>query len=876
MVQGSTEPESYGGAVVGSELSGAVHTLPALPFTPLRLPGPVRSLDRAVRAADGHTVLISAPAGSGKTVLLADWARRRRPGLAVGWVNLAEFDADPARLWRAVGAALGLPDSARAGTIPDTPVDEAAEILAALSDRAGPTVLVVDDAHLIGDPLTLAGLEYFVEHAPESLTTVIAGRYDPPLRWHALQMTARLTRVGAGDLAFGEADTAALLAQHDCHLTAAELATVQEITCGWAGLVRIAAIHLAAHTGDRDTAIAALTHGPRAVADFLVGELLAALPAEAVEFLLTTAVPDAFSPELAEHLVGPTAPHTLDLLLRNNFPLEVAARDETLWYTYHPMLRTYLLAERARTDPGRSGHVHRECARWFAAAAILPNALQHVLAEPGQPALTEFVRDLGPRMVFEGDGGALFRHLDRLEHLADDPFLLLLRIADAVEHADPVRASALADLIGERAHRNSVFTTPNLLRPLADAVLCDVGIATGRPPEPPEPPAPTGHPDLDCYIALQTATAHTLAPDTHSWGEPELRHALALSERARLHRLTLHALTRLALAAGLRGALSMMRERACRAVTFAEDHHLNDTAPLAHARVMAALMSYLQAEDCAHDLETLPLARRLDGSTAPAPGWHAEVLARLFDFDTAPDRHAVAETLRSDMHRLLDEAPQPATTGGLLIHVAWALLRIRWCETTRRLLDRAVAVLGPRPETTLVEAALADRGQRSVATVELVEPLLECDDLHPVSAIHARLLYASACHRLDRPTATYDALHRALALAYEDRLVRPFIDVPGIAELLDQFVGRFGYLDDFVDLVRRRAHTRGDAHTPPLTSTETTVLRQLPSGMTTHSIAADMGVSINTVKTHLRGIYHKLGVRTRADAITHARTLGLI
>ncbi|WP_068024801.1 LuxR C-terminal-related transcriptional regulator [Nocardia mexicana] len=841
----------------------------------MRIAGPHARLDRATRTPNGHTALICAPAGTGKTVLVADWARRRSD-VRIGWVGISDIAAETDRLWQAVGAALDLPIATAAHRIPDSPADEPAAILSALATRSDPAVLIIDDAHLISDPLTLSGLEHFVEHAPGSLTIVVVGRHDPPLRWHALEMTARLTRIGPHDLAFGEKHTAELLAQHDCRLTGSELSTIQEITCGWAGLVRIAAIHLAAHTGDRDTAIAALAQGPHAVADFLVGELLDVVSPEALDFLVATSVPDQFCADLAEELVGTTASRTLDLLLRNNFPLEVVARDGVLWYTYHPMLRTYLLAECARTDPGRSTELHRACAHWFTTAGLLPNALHHVLAEPGRPALTGFIRDHGPRMVFEGNGPALFRHLDHLEGAADDPFLLLLRIADAIEHADLVRASALADLIGERAHRNSAYAAPNLLRPFTDAVRCDVGVATGRVASgpPPESPAPTGHPDLDCYIALQTATAHTLAPGAPSWGEPELRHALALSERVRLHRLTLHALTRLALAAGLGGALTVMRERACRAVAFAEDHHLNDTAPLAHARVMAALMSYLQADDECTRLEILPLARRLDGSTAPAPGWHAEVLARLFDFDTTPDRHAVADTLRSEMHRLLDEAPQPATTGGLLVHVAWALLRVRWCETTRQLLDRAVAVLGPRPETTLVEAALADRNQRSVVTVELVEPLLERDDLHPVSAIHARLLYASACHRLDRPTATYEALHRALGLAYADRLVRPFLDVPGISELLDQFVGRFGYLDDFVDLVRRRSRTRGNA--PQLTSTETTVLRQLPSGMTTHSIAADMGVSINTVKTHLRGIYHKLGVRTRADAITHARTLGLI
>ncbi|WP_156959421.1 LuxR C-terminal-related transcriptional regulator [Nocardia sp. BMG51109] len=854
---------------------------PVLAFVPLRMTCAQAALERATRAANGHTVLVCAPAGCGKTVLVADWLHRRRLSDAsdttVGWVNIGALATDTTRLWPAVSAALGLSAGPRASAIPDTPVDEAAAVISALSARTGSAVLVLDDAHLSTDPLMLAGLEYFVEHAPPSLTVVVVGRFDPPLRWHALEMTARLTRITGHDLALTETHIAELLAQHDCRLTDADLATVHRLTRGWAALVRIAAIHLAAHTDDRATSIAALAQSPRAVADFLVGELLTTLSPEAREFLLTTAVPTSFSVELAEELTGTTAARTLDLLLRNNFPLEATAHDGALWYTYHPMLRTYLLAETARTRPGRTVAIHRACAHWFTAAAMLPDALDHVLAEPDHPTLTTFVRDHGPRMVFSGNGAPLLRHLDALDAAANDPFVLALRIADALERADLVQAAGLRDLVDEMPSSHSVFAASNLVRPFADAVGYEVDLATGRGITAPPPPTPTGHRDIDCYIALAAAGTHTLEPGTRH-GESQLRHALALAEQAGLPRLTLDALTRLALSAGLTGSLTLMRERAVRAVVFADDHDLNHTIALVQARLMIALMAYLQGDnDCLRTVDIVPSARQLDGSTAPAPGWHADVLTHLFAFDTAPDRHTVADTLRARMDRLLDETPIPATTGGLLIQVAWAMLRIRRTEPARRMLDRAVAALGRLPETVLVEAALAQDGHRYAAAVELIAPLLADDErLHPVSAVHARLLHASACHRLDRPAAAYEALHRALALAGADRLVRPFLDVPGAMELLDQYIGRFGHLDEFADTIRHRARAHTDTRVPSLTDTELTVLRQLPSGMTTSSLATDMGVSINTVKTHLRGIYHKLGVRTRADAIAHARTLGLI
>ncbi len=857
--------------------AASAHTPPILSFTPLRMVAAQARMNQARQAANGHTILVCAPAGTGKTVLAADWVQRRLCPAALAWVGLA--DLGETQLWPAVATALDLQSSTGGGSVPDTPIDEAAAVISAIGDASTDTVLVLDDAHLITDALALAGLEYFLEHAPPTLTTVVVGRYEPPVRWHTLQMTGRLTRIGSRDLYFDIEHTAALLAQHDCRLTESELASFHELTRGWAGLVRIGAFHLASHTRDRATALAALEHGSHAVADFLVGELLSALAPEMLDFLLATAIPDSFSADLAETLAGRTAPRTLESLLRGNFPLEAAARHGSLWYTYHPMLRTYLLAEIARTEPDRAPALHAACARWFTTAGMLPEALHHLLAAPDRTGLTEFVREHGPRMVFDGDGATLFRRLDPLG-TATDAFVVLLRTAEAIERGDLVHAAALGDLVRRFPLPDSVFAAPELLGPLADAVGTDVDIATGRLTEttPRGLPTPTGYPELDCYIALQAASTHLFGPHPHDKGESELRHVLALAEHAGLDRLTMHALTRLAVAAGLGGSLTLMRERSVQAVAFAESHHLQDSTALTHARTMIALTAYLQADEQQLPIEQIaPLTRRVDGSVAPAPGRHAQILALLLNSDSTADKHTLADTLRTEMHTLLEETPLVATTGGLLIQVTWALLRVRWSDTAQRLLDRAAAALGRIPETVLAQAALAETKHCSSVTLELVTPLLGQDDrLHPIPAIQAWLLYASACHRLDRPVAVYDALHRAATLAYTDRLIRPFLDVPGTIELLDQYMGRFGYLDDFVDTIRR--HRRGDAalHGPHLTDAEVAVLRQLPSGMTTNDIATDMGVSINTVKTHLRGIYHKLGVRTRADAITRGRTLGAI
>ena len=843
---------------------------PVLAFTPLRLKEPHHRLDRARAAADGHTALVCAPAGSGKTVLVADWLRRRRPAPLIGWVDLADIATSTEQLWPAVRSALGLAPSAPRDEFTDHTAAPAS-IVTALADRGEPAVLVLDDAHRINDPVLLAGLQYLFEHAPPVLTTVVVGRYDPPLRWHRLQMAGRLTRIGARELAFEPTDVAALLAQHSYPATPEDIARIHDMTCGWAGVVRIAAIHLEAHTDDRATALTALERGPRAVADFLVGELLTSLSTAEREFLLAVSVPAAFSVELAEELAGTSARTVLDLLLRKNFPIDARAGDGALWYSLHPMLRTYLLAEAADTDHDRIVAVHRTCADWHIRTGRLPTALHHVLATGDRASFVAFVRDYGARMVFEGRGTTLFREFDSSREFADDAFVVLLRIADSLERSDTAQVVALRETLGAREDLTSTFASPALLHGLADTVGAD------RCEQPPAHLTPTGDPVIDCYITVQAGSVRAFESSHEEGRESMLHQALMLAHSADVPYLALQALTRLAGAAGVQGRLTPMDERARAALALAEQHDLSATASAVQAQTIVALVGYLRCEQPAGEVRVGSSRSDHDGSSIPVAGRPTAILAQLFGLDTAPDRHHAAQELRSEMLRLLEENPAPLLTAGLWTQVTWAMLRIHWLESAHSLLRRGTAVLGVTAETTLLEAAVAYAERRVGDAAAQLGPLLDRDhELDLLARIEARLLHAVVCHHLERPRPAHDSLQRALALADGERIIRPFTDVPGAVELLDRFVGCFGQLDRFVDTIRDSAPPRAHADAIMLTSTELSVLRHLPSAMTTQSIADDLGVSINTVKTHLRGIYQKLGARSRADAIMTARTAGLI
>ncbi|WP_175647932.1 LuxR C-terminal-related transcriptional regulator [Nocardia donostiensis] len=835
---------------------------PRLSFTPLGV-GAGRLLDRAA-AEPGQVVLLCGAAGTGKTTVLADWARRRGgriPELDIRWLALTRGTNEATQLWQAIGACLGLPAAARTWGPVDS-IGAAGNLIEQLTARRIPTALVIDNAHLLTDPLALAGLDYFLEHAPPTLTPILSARFDPPLRWHALAVSGRLLRIGAAELALRERQTATLLRQHGCRLTAAELAVVTRLTQGWAALVRLAAIYLSAHPGDRATALAALARPPHQVADFLVGELLTVLPVDTLRFLLVTSVPAAFTPSLAAELGEPEAARILDSLERINFPIEVTAADGQLWYAYHPMLRTYLRAELRRRRPWQLPGLHRAAARWYLAGGRRTAALPHVLAD-SDTQLPPFLREHGAHMVFDGAGAALFDqldHLDRVPDLADDPYVWLLRGADAVERGDIPAATAYLELIRVRDGQSSAIVPDTWLRPFARAVSTAAGEQAGTGLDDLVPS--TGHPDLDCYLALYAGACRVLR---RAGGEPDLHRAMALADQAGLPRLGLRAHTLLAVSAGLHGGISTMGERARRALARAGTPDLAGLPEAGHAAAMVALAAHLRGERYHQAPE----------SEAHSAGRHARVIARLIGFDAAADRHESGESLRTDMHRLLDTSP--ATSAGLLAPVVRSLLRLHAKDPARRLADHAADVLGETAEVAVARATLSEYQHRPAVTVSLLQPwLTESEQLHSVTAVTAWLLHASACDRLDRPAKVYDALRCALERAAVDRLIRPFLETAGTPELLDTHTGRFGHHDRLADTIRALARVGRTTTEVRLTETELTVLRQLPSGRTTQLVAGDLGVSINTVKTHLRGIYHKLGTASRAEAIDRARRLGLL
>ena len=300
-------------------------------------------------------ILICAPAGYGKTVLLADWSR----GHPAGWLSLDAADNDPARFWRHAVAAL---DRARPGIAervapllgPPAPSSFQGLVTALINELASDeALLVLDDYHVISAPQVHESLAFLLEHRPAGISVVLASRSDPPLALARLRARGELTEVRAGDLRFTPTEAAALLQQVTSVLSGASVAALAARTEGWAAGLGLAALSL---RGQVDVAgfVAAFTGSHRYVLDYLTEEVLERQGEHVRTFLLETSMLERLSGPLCDAVTGRERSQAL-LEEAERAGLFLVPLDEVrCWWRYHHLFADLLGARLDEEQPGRA------------------------------------------------------------------------------------------------------------------------------------------------------------------------------------------------------------------------------------------------------------------------------------------------------------------------------------------------------------------------------------------------------------------------------------------------------------------------------------------------------------------------------------------
>src|SRR5215218_5699061 len=379
-----------------------------------------RLVDRLAQAHGGELTLVCAPAGFGKTALLADWARRDpRP---VAWLSLDDADNDPVRFWRHVAAAL---DTLRPGVAQQVgallqslqPTSFEALVTTLVNELAGvaeEVVLVLDDYHLIQVPQVHQSLEFLLEHLPACLRLVVASRADPPLPLARLRARGPLAELRERDLRFTPQEAAALLRTAvGPELPEAAVAALVERTEGWVAGLQLAVLSL---QGRAD--IAAFVEGfsgsHRYVLDYLTEEVLDRQPDHLLQFLLETSVLERVSGPLCDAVCGRADSQAL-LEQAERANLFLVPLDEVRgWWRYHHLFADLLRARLAREQPERLPELHRAAAAWCEQHGLVDDAVRHALAAGELAWVARLVEQHFEELLWRSEDATLRRWLEAL------------------------------------------------------------------------------------------------------------------------------------------------------------------------------------------------------------------------------------------------------------------------------------------------------------------------------------------------------------------------------------------------------------------------------------------------------------------------------
>ena len=714
-----------------------------------------RLFDVLDRSAHDALVLVSAPVGFGKSILVQSWCAARSE-IGVAWVSLDAGDNDPKRLWTYIVTAvdrvrpgLGRAAMKRLRASPDSMASVIDELSNALTTVDGRVVIVLDDLHLVDDPTAIDSIEYAVEHMPAQAQIVVTTRFDPEFNLAKLRARGLLGEIRAGELAYTADEAHELLVERArLALSDGEIELLLERTEGWPAGVYLAALWLRG-VADPSAHVREFAGSHRHVADYLTREVLDALAADRRAFLLETSVLHRFTASLCDDVLerSDSASMLSSIASSNAFLISLDPRGE--WYRYHHLFADLLQLQLAEVDPAIAPLLRRRAASWFAERRLTADAVEHALAAGDEQTVARLLDEHGGAHLTSGQEATLLRWTQALsdESLQQYPEVI-------------VNAGLAVGLLRRRSVERKRYLE------LANRVRAE-------------------HPERWTASANASYCIARAAWIDGDVGETVMAARRAI-EACRGLRAELLSIACLAYALLLAGDQAGAREQAERAIQMPE-------APERPQGIVLALatLALVQVSENARSAEALAReALEIADAAGTAEGWIGG-LARV----------ALAAAL---------------TNAGKL----------------------------PNAEPNAVRGEALRRS--ADPTVENTQALL--------------VLVGARIARGRLPQARE-------GLAEAERMLAGFTD-PGC--LPDQAARLREALN------RAEATRDAAALDDPLSPSELAVLELLSSELSQREIGATLFISLNTVKTHTREIYRKLGAPSRADAVARGAALGLI
>ncbi len=882
-----------------------------------------RLSERLSRSTPPRLTLISAPPGFGKTTLLAAWldaaSTADRP---VAWVSLDEGERRPDSFWTYVVSAL---DAAAPGVGAGAlPLLEAADpsiatvlatVLNELSALPAGLDLILDDYHLADGPEIATDVTFLVEHLPEQVHLVISTRADPDLPLARLRARGELVEIRASDLRFTLDEVTAYLNEViGLDLDASTIAALEGRTEGWIAALQLAALSLQGRE-DVEGFVAGFAGDDRYVVDYLVDEVMARQPDAVRRFLLQTSVLDRLSGSLCDAVTGRSDSRTvLEMLDRSNL-FVVPLDDSRQWYRYHHLfadvLRTHLVDER----PDEVAQLHHHAGEWYDATGEPVAAIRHLLAAGDSERAADLAELAIPALRRDRQEATIRRWLDdippevtRVRPVLAVGFIGALMAGNEFESVE-TRVEDVERLLAATGDEQSaemvVVDTAELARLPGALEMYRAALALVRG----DPSATIVHSER--AIARAAAGDHVVVAAASalsglaSWSSGDLTAA---------HRGYSSA------ADGLRRAGHLSDVLGC-SITLAD-------IEITQGRLGAGWRTYQDGlalaarepdtvmrgtPDMVVGLSQIAFERN-DLQTAADHLGRAEELGEHTGLPQLPYRLRVSRAQLSESAgdlagalTLLEEAqrvyvgdfspnvrPVPAMRARLLVTLGRHADAVEWARDRGVTAEDDVSYVREYEHLTLARILLSPHSAaRSQSTLEAAHQLLErlrvaAEEGGRVGTLIEILTLQALSHLTEHGPRDIDRalvpLDSALRLAEPEGYARVFVSGGArMTTLLKALVHRHDswpyprrLLDAFDHAGSASAATVSPTLVQQLSARELDVLRLLSSDLDGPAIARELVVSLNTVRTHTKNIYAKLGVNSRREAVSKATDLGLL
>ena len=855
------------------------------------------TLDHAVA---GRVTIISAPPGSGKTSLLRTWVERSRDDRRVAFVSVPRDERDAQQFWLAVLDAIRRATGTSPPAIQTSPPAFDADamvdrIASELAEEPKLLVLIIDDLHELSAPDAAAQLERLLAHLPSSACVVLSTRRDPRIRLHQLRLAGELTEIRAAELRFSERETRALVEASGVRLSDREAAALHQRTEGWAAGLRLAALSLRGHA-DPERFVAEFSGSDTTVGEYLIAEMLERQPDDVQSLLLRTSIVDRVNGELGNLLAGHLGSERILLELEDANAFVVSLDAQRTWFRYHQLLSDFLRLELRRTAADEVPDLHRRAAAWFLQRGHLVEAVQHTQAAGDWSEAARMLADHIFTLAMEG-------HAARIETLlasfpqgvsAEQPELALafavtellqgrldeaaaqLRLAEShIENTAPERryrlTVAIAALRLEHARRSVNLSD------LLEQIGVLAAPVTGESTEQIELGGELRG------VALMNLGITELWSGRLAEAERHLLEGATLAERIGQPYVEVTCRAHLGFPSKL-CSFATARERCREAIALAEQHGWEALPVIAPALATLAGTTIWMGEFAEGERWLRRAWKAAEGDFEPASAVLLHVATGMLHSAGQQNQLALAEFEAADqMQSILmgEHVLAPQVSGWLAATHA----RLGTPDKAHASLTGLPAERARMGEIDNARAVICLVEGDPTAALEALRGVLEATApvMHSFTLVEADLLAGQAYLELGDRRAAGAAVEAALASAEPDRLILPFA-MTGSLRLLEVLprhqTAHGALLFEIVDLLRGGSATNPDTErsreSAGLSPSELRVLRYLPTNLTRSEIAQELYLSVNTVNTHLRNIYSKLGARDRSAAVQRARRLRLL